>query len=342
MNPDPAKMTTYHWWMNPLRTGPLLASLSVGALSLHAQPAAIEQLQNNQLTRQLQALPTGFGAGTNAPELYPGENVDVGPQRILRLRPRHHYFDVLLDSQAFYSDNANYAQQPNAISSWVFVNTVQAAVTPPVIELGPGKVASAVGLASQWYNYGDNRLESLDFNAQTLFLSGKYTLGNWEIGAGISLTRLVNQENYNETYREFMPNFGVQRILPLNDRMFFTVGDLVDYRLTEVPSVLGSRSDLNDRFDDVASASFTWLPTRHLVVQPYSRFQFSDYQHDVAGTSGRDDYLQSVGLTAAYYFTPKISLRAFYNYNRRQSGDPYTPGYLEMNGGLGATLEIKF
>ena len=26
-------------------------------------------------------------AGTNAPELYTGENVDVGPQRILRLNP---------------------------------------------------------------------------------------------------------------------------------------------------------------------------------------------------------------------------------------------------------------
>jgi len=316
--------------------------VAFGISSVHAQPAAIEQLQNNQIERQLQTPPPSFAAGTNAPELYPGENVDVGPQRILRMVPRNHYFDVLFDSQAFYSTDANYAQQPYAISSWVFVNTVQAALTPPAITLGPGKAALAVGLASQWYNYGNNRLESLDFNAETIFLSGNYSIGKWLIGAGINLTRLVSQENYNETYREFMPNLGVQRIIPINDRMFFAVGDLVDYHLTEVPTVLDSRSDINDRFDDIASLTFTWQPTRHLLIQPYYRFQYSNYEHDVAGTSGRDDYLQSVGITAAYYFNSKVSVRTFYNYNRRQSDDPFTPPYLEMNGGLGATLEIRF
>ncbi|MGA2243884.1 MAG: hypothetical protein ABSH48_02700 [Verrucomicrobiota bacterium] len=327
--------------MNPIRTGAVFASISGGILSLHAQPAAIEQLQNNQISRQLQT-PPSLAVGTNAPELYSGENIDVGPQRILRLKPRNRFFDLLFDSQAFYSDNANYSPQPSAISSWVFVNTLQAAVTPPVIDLGPGTAAAAVGVASQWYNYGDNRLTSLDFNAETIFLSGKYTVGKWQLGLGLNLTRLVSQENYDETYREFMPNFGVQRIIPINDQMFFAVGDLVDYHLTEVPTVLGSRSDINDRFDDIPSLTFTWQATRHLLVQPYYRFQFSNYQHDVAGTSGRNDYLQSVGITAAYYFNSKVSLRAFYNYNRRQSGDPFTPVYLEMNGGLGATLDIKF
>lgn len=328
--------------MNPLRNGAILLSISGGLLSVHAQPAAIEQLQNNQIARQLQPPPAGFALATNAPELYPGENLDVGPQRILRQRPRNLYFDVLLDSQAFYSGNANYAQQPAAVSSWVFVNTIQAAFAPPAVDLGPGKAAAALGLASQWYNYGDNRLESLDFNAETVFLSGKYTWGKWQLGAGINLTRLVNQENYNETYREFMPNLGLQRIIPLNDRMFFAVGDLVDFHLTRVPTEFGSRSDLNDRFDEIPSLTFTWQATKHLLLQPNYRFQYSNYEHDVAGTSGRDDYLQSFGITAAYYFNSQVSLRAFFNYNRRQSGDPFTPAYLEMNGGLGATLDIKF
>jgi hypothetical protein len=328
--------------MTSKRTIATLALFPSGLLSLHAQPAAIQQLQNNQITRELQLPNPVFGPGTNAPELYAGENTDVGPQHILRLKPRPTYFDILLDSQVFYSDNANYAQQPYAISSWVFVNTVQAAFAPPVVALGQGSGALAIGFASQWYNYGDNRLENLDFNAETLFLSTKYTFGKWQIGAGINLTRLVNQENYDETYREFMPNLGVQRILPLNDRMFFAVGDLVDYHLTEVPSVLGSRTDLNDRFDNIASLTFTWQATRHLLVQPYYRFQYSYYQHDTLATSDRDDYLQSVGLTVAYYFNSNVSIRAFYNYNRRQTSDPLTPAYREMNGGLGVTLDIKF
>jgi len=329
--------------MTSRRTIATLAFLPAGILSLHAQPAAIQQLQNDQITRELQTpLPSVLLNSTNAPELYPGENTDVGPQRILRRNVPKTYFDVLFDSQFFYSENANFAQQPYAISSPVFVNTVQAVFTTPVKEFGPGKIAGAIGLASQWYNYGDNRLEALDFNAETVFVSGKYTIGKWQIGAGINLTRLVNQENYDETYREFMPNLGVQRVIPLNDRMFFAVGDLVDYHLTEVPSVAGSATDINDRFDNIASVTFTWQPTHHLIIQPYYRFQYSYYQHDTLETGDRNDYLQSLGLTAAYYFNSKVSVRAFYNYNRKQSSDAYTPAYLEMNGGVGVTLDIKF
>lgn len=313
-----------------------------GMVSLHAQPAAIEQLQNSQVTRQLLAPPAAFASGTNAPELYPGETADVGPQRILRMAPRPTYFDIWLDSQIFHTDNANYAQQPAAISSWVFVNTAQAALAPPAIKLGSGEVSGAVGLASQWYNYGNNRLESLDFDAETIFVSGKYTLGKWEAGAGINLTRLVNQENYNETYREFMPNLGVQRIIPLNKRMFFTVGNLVDYHLTEVPSVLGSRRNLNDRFDEIPSVAFTWQPARKFFIQPYYHFQYSYYRYNALGAGDRSDYLQSFGVEVAYYFTPWMNLRAFYDFNRRQTSDAYTPAYREMNGGVSATLNIRF
>jgi hypothetical protein len=328
--------------MNAFRNGAILASMAGGVLSLHAQPAAVQQLQNQQITRQLQAPPPALIVGTNAPELYPGENMDVGPQRILRLNPRHYYFDAILDSQFIYSDNANYAQQPVAVGSAIFVNTVQAAFTPPVFDLGPGKAALAAGYASQWFNYGNNQLENLDFNAETLFLSGKYTLGKWLVGAGVNGTLLLNQQNYDQTYRELMPNLGVQRVIPINNRMFFSVGDLVDYHVTHVPSTLGRVTDINDRFDEIPSITFTWQATKHLLVQPYYRFQYSYYEHNTADTSDRNDYLQSFGLTAAYYFNSKFSARIFYNYNRKQSSDPLAPPYLEMNGGLGLTLDLKF
>ncbi|MEI9866403.1 MAG: hypothetical protein WDN00_17975 [Limisphaerales bacterium] len=71
---------------------------------MHAQPVNVQQFQNTQQAQQLQAPLVNPLASTNAPELYPGEDVDVGPQRILRLNPRHKYFDVVLDSQVFYSD----------------------------------------------------------------------------------------------------------------------------------------------------------------------------------------------------------------------------------------------
>jgi hypothetical protein len=328
--------------MNPIRIGAIVTALSGGALSLYAQPAAIQQLQNNQLNRQLEAPPPALTTETNVPELYPGENTDVGPQRILRMTPRHKYFDAIFDSQFFYSDNANYSQSPGAVGSAVFVNTVQATVEPPVFALGPGKAAVAAGFAAQWYNYGNNQLENLDFNADTIYFSGKYTLGKWQIGAGVNGTILYNQQSYNETYRELLPNLGVQRVIPINDRMFFSIGDLVDYHVTEVPSTLGRLDNINNRFDDIASVTFTWQATKHLALQPYYRFQYSYYEHNTADTSDRNDYLQSFGFTAAYYFNENFSARVFYNYNRRQSSDQLAPPYLEWNGGLGLSLDLKF
>lgn len=323
--------------MTSKRTIATIALLPSGFLALHAQPAAVQQLQNDQIIRQLQTPPSGFAAATNAPELYPGENADVGPQRILRRTPRNLYFDVLLDSQIFSTDNANYGSQQLAVSSVVFVNTAQVALTPPVVQLGDGKAAVAIGFVSQWYNYGN--ASWLDFNAETVFASGKYTLGNWQIGLGANLTRLVDQGGYSETYREFMPNLGILRIIPINDRMFFALGDLVDYHLTEVP---GPHRDANDRLDDIASITFTWQATHHLLIQPYYRFQYTYYQHNTADTTDRSDCLQSFGVTAAYYFNANVSLRAFFNYNRRQSSDPFAANYLEMNGGPGLTLDIRF
>ena len=326
-----------------------LAFLAGGVSLLHAQPAALQELQNDQLIRQFQAPPPGLAPGTNAPALYPDENLDVGPQHILGLKPRHDYFNALVDSQVYYSDNANFANKPSTVSSWVFVNTVQAGFTPKPIELGSGKASVDIGLASQWYNY-DNHNSTLDFNAESVFASGKYAWGKWELSADLGLNRLVNQNNYDEIYREFLPILGIQRVLPINDRMFFTLGELVDYHLTKAPVLssplqpptIETHSDSNNRFDDMIGASFTWQPCSHLLLQPFYRFQYSYYQYNTEGNSYRNDLIHSFGIATAYYFNANVSVRAFYNYNRKQSDDANTPHYREMNGGLGAALDLKF
>src|ERR1700675_3476668 len=97
--------------MKSIRGVGLVLLVLICAISSRAQPTTIQQLQNNQLNAQQQMPLPGLRVGTNAPELYPGENADVGPQRILRLNPRPNYFDAFLDSQVYYSDNPTYAQQ---------------------------------------------------------------------------------------------------------------------------------------------------------------------------------------------------------------------------------------
>jgi hypothetical protein len=320
----------------------IVSLIAAGIISLRAQPAAVQQLQNTQQAQQQQDLLPVLIGGTNAPELYPGENEDIGPQRILRVNPRQDYFNVLLDSQFFYTDDANFAQNPNKIGSGVFVNTVQAAFTPPDMKFESGKFSPTVGFISQWYNYANNRMSSFDFEAQTFFISGKYSIGNWLFGLGANYTRLLSQANYDQTYREFLPAASVQRIFPLGDKFLFAISDQLGYHFTEVPSLLGSRPDINDRLDNAVNVTLSWQMTHHLVLQPYYRFQYSNYKNNTAATSDRNDYLDSFGVTLACYFNKDLSLRTFFNYDIKQSDDPFTPSYHQSNGGLGASLDFKF
>jgi predicted porin len=326
------------------RTPAVLTLIFGSVVSLRAQQSAIQQLQNiQQAQQQKNLLPAALSAGTNAPELYTGENLDVGPQRILRLNPRPNYFDVLFDSQVFYSDNANYSQAPFMVGSTVYVNTAQAAFAPPAWNLGPGKFSLAAGLASQWYNYGNEDLTSLDFDAQTVFTDGKYTLGNWQFNLGASYTRLVNQSDYgHETYREFLPEIGAQRVFPINDNLLFAVGDQLEYHFTKVPTEITGRPDINDRLDDTLYLTLSWQIVHNLILQPYYRFQYSHYQRNTLQDGDRNDFLHTFGVTLVYYFNKDISMRTFLNYNRKQTDDPLTPQYHEFEGGIGAALEFKF
>jgi hypothetical protein len=321
-----------------------------GIISVRAQPVNVQQFQNTQQAQQLQQQISGFNAATNAPEIYPGEDADTGPQRILRLTPRPDYFSVLLDSQVFYSDNANFAEGAAKIGSSVFVNTVQAAFSPPDMKLGPGKFGPAFGYVSQWYNYGSHRMMSLDFDAQTAFISGRYTLGNWQFGLGCNYTRLLDQGDYAQTYSEWLPAFTAQRIFPVNDNVLFVIGNQVDYHFTSVPTssatnnTTGSTgsSEVNNRFDDAVTVTVSWQISRNWNLQPYYRFQYSNYRYDTLQNASRNDYLNSFGVTLAYYVSKNLSIRTFFNYNIKQSDDPLTPAYHEWNGGAGAAVNFSF
>jgi hypothetical protein len=318
----------------------LVFLLFAGVFSLHAQPVNVQQFQNIQQAQQLQQPISNFT--TNAPEIYPGEDADTGPQRILRRAPRPDYFNIFVDSQVFYSDNANFADGPAIIGSSVFVNTAQATFIPPEFELGPGKFAAAIGFASQWYNYGNNQMTSLDFDAQTAFISGKYTMGNWQFGVGGNYTRLLSQPDYDETYYEWLPALTVQRIFSINDNLLVVLSDQVDYHFTSVPWGTAPSTEINNRFDEAVSLTVSWEILRNLNLQPYYRFQYSNYRYNTLATSDRNDYLNSFGVTLAYYFNKNFSVRTFFNYNVKQSDDPETPAYHEYNGGVGANLNFAF
>ncbi len=318
-----------------------LVLIGLPVVALRAQPAAEQQLQNTQQSQQENSF-SSLVSGTTAPELYPGENSDIGPQRILKLTPKPTPWELYLDTQFFYTNNAKFSRNPKT-GSGVFVNTVQVSYSPGPYKLGPGTFAPSAGIASQWYNYGRQSMAPLSFDAQTGFLSAKYNLGtHWQVFGGVNYTRLLNPL-YIETYREFLPNLGVQYVYSLRDNLAVIVSDAIACHYTYVPpAFIGQDTTINDRLDETINLAIAWQLTGHLIFQPYYRFQYSYYPTDTLQTSSRVDYLQTGGLTLAYYFNKAASARVFFNYNGKKSSDALVADYQESDGGLGLSLDVKF
>src|SRR4051794_17725424 len=86
-----------------------------------APGAAAVEAQRVQQTRELQK-PL---FRETAPQLYEGENIDVGPQYIVLRQPVRQWLEVSIDSQWFYTSNV-FLTEKHADDTNLFVNTIQA------------------------------------------------------------------------------------------------------------------------------------------------------------------------------------------------------------------------
>ena len=329
-----------------------LSKLAVGsALALHLDsataqlPPFVDQAnrarQRQETERILRELHPN---DATPPEFYAEETSDVGPQSILRIKPRKTYFEAFADSQYFYTSNM-FFQENDPVDTGVLLSTAQVAFAPPPMELGSGRFSYRAGYQHQWFNYGfeDHAgvLNNFDFDAATVFASARYQTKNyWAFGAGIDWVRLLGHEpasaNYDEFYKEYLPHWSVQKFFPINAKMLCAVGYLGSYHFSEVDPA--PRKDLNDRWDHVLLGTYTYAFNRHWVAQPYYRLQFSHYTH----ARDRQDLLHTFGLSLNYFFTDYLGVRAFASYDLRESNDPVVPDYRKVDAGMGINLTLKF
>jgi hypothetical protein len=328
----------------------LLAGLcAIFSLRLQAQPTTVERFENSQLAQPLpKPLVLNLSTNAEAPELYPGENADVGTQRILRLIPRRKYFEAAADSQYLYTDNP-YLSDQNKQRTALFVNTIQVALAPDPYALGKAQFAPAVGFRSQWFNYGldllNDGLNRLDFNAQTAFLNGRYQLGAWQFYAGFDFTRLVEQGSYKEVYREYAPAFGIQRFFPVTDTLVFVAGVQFCYHLTSLPAQNLPSLDVNDRYDGVVNVSLNYEATRRLFVQPFYRFQYTYYpgfSDAPIPAISRNDVINTFGTSLIYYFNKYVAARVFISYEMKASSYSVAFNYHKLDAGGGLSLDFRF
>src|SRR5579859_2852410 len=91
-----------------MRTPPVFltsAAVLSAAVTAHSQlPNASQQVDSLQAHRQLEESALDL-PGTNAPALYDSETDDVGPQTVVKVKPRRTWIQAFGDEQYFYTDN---------------------------------------------------------------------------------------------------------------------------------------------------------------------------------------------------------------------------------------------
>lgn len=317
-----------------------LASASAQAPgSFDAGEAARQRRESDQVLRDLQQ------KDASAPSLYPEEESDVGPQSIVRVKPRPSWFDLALDSQLFYTDNL-FFQEKDKTGSSVFVNTAQLALAPPAVDVGNGSLRPRLGYRHQWYNYGlvesDGDKNNFDFDAQTFFADASYRWNNWHCQLGLDWNRLLSHEpdyfDYHEFYTEYAPRWSVHRVFHLDERLTFMAGYLGSYHFSDVDPTFGQDDeDRNDRWDHVLLINCTYAVCPKWVAQPYYRLQFTDYTHE-----SREDFLHSFGLAVAWFCNKYVNVRGFIGYDLRESNDSRVADYRVLNAGGGVNVNFRF
>ena len=326
------------------------------ALNLNAQTAnrQIEQVEQvnrlRDLRRSLIDVPDTM---TEAPAITEDEIEDVGPQYLLRFKPTREWFEAFFDVQYYYTSNFNLNEEESElnrvgeIDTGVLVSTAQFAFAPTPFRVWDGWLSPRVGYRHQWYNYGldntENQLNNFDFDVQTIFGEVTYNfLENWYARIGLSWTRLLNhedvgnREDYSEFYKEYMPEWEIQRLIKLSPESLLVVGYEGNYHHTEVDPL--PNAYINDRMDHILTLNYLHQLTPNLVLQPYYRFTYTDFWEN----GDRNDFLHSLGLIVSYHFNRWSSVRLFVNYDHRESDDPLVTDYEKVDAGAGASLIFRF
>ena len=282
------------------------------------------------------------------PPLYPGEEEDTGRQLILEPAPRQRWdwINAAVDTQYFYTSNA-YLTSSKATGTGLLVSTIDAELAAPPISLPYGKLFATAGFEYQWFDYGlggsGGNVSDLDFDAETIYVEAQYQLPDqWSVFGNLSYTRLLNDGNgFDEFYRELVPSLRFEKTFQIRRQLQASLEYSADYRFTDEAAYPEQGTGCNNRTDQVLDFDLIWQITPKLLIRPFYRFQYSYYPDYFAGQS-RNDFLNTVGVSAYYCFNAWSSVRLFLDYEVRNSDAVLAPDYHKLDAGGGVSVGLKF
>lgn len=284
----------------------------------------------------------------SAPELFPGELQDVGPQFLLTRPdvskagpPSHFWFEGFADWQMFYTNNALLTEKDHR-DTGVMVTTVQAAINFPAVALAGGMLATKAGYRHQWWYYSLDKttsgLNDFDFAVSTFFITGRHSWEEkWVASFSIDYNRYLSRDdNWSEFYVELAPSWALERNFELDEKTLITLGYYGSYHWTQTdPAPV---KHINDRLDSSLGVTVTREIIPNLIGQAYYRAMWSHYTEN----SDRNDVYHSLGLALVYNFNEWASVRAFMGYENRNSTDDTVADYNKFDAGGGLTFTARF
>ena len=279
------------------------------------------------------------------------------------------------DNMFFESDDlARLFGRPEPVEAAVSVATLEAALQSRPCVTRFASYRAEAGYRHQFFNYfGDDedlgspgfgvprlQLSDFDFDASTAFADVLAQTAHYQFRVGFEYGRLLGNErtptgtiiddDYTEFYRELVPRWSVQRNFRIHDRSQLSIAYLGSYHFTDEdelvffdPGAGRFRSGFEDRSERIEHAALvSWSVTLpgDVVVQPYYRFQYTEFT-ELPGGGDEDEFLHTAGIGLGWYPCANFSARVFANYNWNETDSAFTE-YEQFNGGGGVNVTFRF
>ena len=316
----------------------ILGALSQGALAQTRLESATQRIVRPGLQPRLET-----PASEEIAPLYEEEELDIGPQHLIRQKARHNWLEASGDIQ-FGSTSNVYLSETGAADSSLMTSILQLALTPPVWKLEAGELSAKAGYRHQKFNYGiatggnESTFNNVDFDISSLFLQGSFLYHEkWLATFGLEHNRLLNASagSYDEFYTEFAPNVSLGRSFALTPKSALSANLSAAAHLSRVDS---APTKAYDRIDEAVTISYTAEILPRTLFQSYYRAQFMHFTR----TENRQDLIQAVGVSLSYTLCQNASLRLFANFESRDSSGADIADYQKVDTGLGSTVRLAF
>ncbi len=308
------------------------------------------------------------------PETYPGENDDLGPQKLLKKKKRKPLFDFSSDTMLTWTTNALAVGKQKTLASGrktdaardsgVLAETLSLAFAPQPLDIGIGKLGIRAGYRQLLYVYNalqSSTLNKNSFEMGTAFVGTSLTfLDNWNASLGSDYSRILKLSSpsrspykhtfdagdFQESFVDWSPNWSLMRSIKLSEKLSMIAMYSGAYHFTETDPVNGTRdgSNRNDKLDDTLMASLMYSVNSKWMLQPSFRFTHSLYTQPNEFQVHRRDITSSPGFSVIWTPAPQLSFRASAGGEFRKSNlnDGSAPDYRKFEAAVGISAMIKF